>query len=85
MKFQEIPAIPPHQLADICLQFPVETFSRALVNAPPEPVDKFLGHFSPSIASLVPDLISKHQDIAEWKIELARQRIIAIVQGLIDE
>lgn len=85
MNFQDIPDIPPQQLADICLNFPVDTFSKTLVNASPELVDRFLGHFSPAIAGLIRDLIAKHQDIAEWEIELARQSIIAIVQGQIDE
>lgn len=85
MTFKEILNIPPPQFADICLNFPVETFSKALVGARPELVDDFLGHFSPPIAGLIRDLIARHEDIAEWEIELARQRILAIVEASIDD
>lgn len=85
MRFQDILSIPPPQLAAICLDFPVDTFSKTLVSASPELVDQFLGHFSPVIADLIRSLIARHADIAEWEIELARQRILTIVAESIDE
>jgi flagellar motor switch protein FliG len=85
MKFDDIASMPARQMAAICLRFPVDTFSKSLVSATPELVDKFLGHLSPSIAGLIRDLVAKHGDIAEWEIEMARQRILAIVKEAIDE
>lgn len=80
MKFDEIANVPPQQLAPICLKFPVEELSKALVNSSPELTTGILKHISPNFADMIRDMIEKHGQLPAAEIESAREMISAIVE-----
>lgn len=66
-------------MPSICRNCPVDTFAKSLVNSSPGLMTALLKHFRPDIADMIRDMVGKHGALPASEIELAREKILAIV------